>query len=306
MSLLGSRTADPLLAQWIERQAPASKKILAQRLEKLSQYLNGLPGEDWTQNIYWSWLFTLRALFDESRPKTGFPQFMKNAAWPRKNLQCALGSWTELKHDALLYAKQSYAEMGNGAEDEQPRPVPLGYVEPNIEFLDRLLALITMTRKGLEQRGFLDNEFRQRHEDLEKAVDFFRRIAIAQLQNEEISEADFEKLRLTPGNLGYILLPLPGEEGTENQARSALIADVHTDMVAGEILYEAVGLPNYLYVAVQDRNGARLTKGLVYSYYEFTAPLGQRLTDETWREWNYTPDKSRLPAMAEWNRSLLR
>ena len=84
------------------------------------------------------------------------------------------------------------------------------------------------------------------------------------------------------------------------------MADVFTDMVKAEILYEGVGIPNYIYVAVKDQNGARLTKGLVYSYYEFTGPLGERLTDEKWREWNYTDDKARVPDMPAWTRSLFK
>jgi ABC-2 type transport system ATP-binding protein len=77
-------------------------------------------------------------------------------------------------------------------------------------------------------------------------------------------------------------------------------------LVGGQILYEAVGLPNYIYVAVKDQNGLRLTKGLVYSHYEFTGPLGKRLTDEDWREWNYTSDKRRIPEMADWSKALIK
>jgi hypothetical protein len=137
-------------------------------------------------------------------------------------------------------------------------------------------------------------------------VEFFKQMVVSQLQNEKISVGDFERLRLAAGNLGWVLSPLPGEEGTENYARAALIADVHTDLTKQEILYEAVGIPNYIYVAVKDQNGARLTKGLVYAHYEFSGPLGERLTDEKWRQWNYTADKNKLPPMADWAKSLIK
>jgi hypothetical protein len=306
MSLLGSKTAAPLAAEWIAREAPGSRRVMARRLEQLGGFFQDLPLETWTQNIYWAWLFNLKALFQEGRDLTGYPMFMRSPEWPRKNLQCALGSWTELKHDTLLYAKQSYAEQGNGAEEEEIPPVPKGYVEPNAEFLDRLLALVQMTRDGLSARGLLEQEFRERHQEFLESLEFFRRVAVAQLNGEKISDEDFEKLRLAPGRLGLVLRPLPGEEGTENQARAAVIADVHTDVASGTILYEATGIPNYLWVAVKDQNGVRLTRGLIFSYYEFRGPLDRRLTDEVWRQWHYQDDRSQVPAMAPWNKSLIR
>lgn len=306
MSILGSKTADPLLAAWIDKNAPGSRTVLKNRMAELEKYFRNLPSEDWSQNIYWGWLYTLQALFTEGKDKTGYPMFMKAGDWDRKNLQGALGSWTELKHDTLLYAKQVYAEMGNGEEKKRIPPVPKGYVEPNLDFFDRFIPLIKMTKEGLEQRRLLDNLFIDRHSQFLDTVEFFKQMALAQLQNDQISEADFERLRLAAGNLGWVLSPLPGEEGTENYARAALIADVHTDLTKQEILYEAVGIPNYIYVAVKDQNGARLTKGLVYSHYEFGGPLGERLTDEKWREWNYTADKNNLPPMADWAKSLIK
>ena len=39
---------------------------------------------------------------------------MQSDAWLDKQLNTSLGSWTELKHDTILYAKQAYAEMGAG------------------------------------------------------------------------------------------------------------------------------------------------------------------------------------------------
>jgi hypothetical protein len=306
MALLGSKSAEPLLNEWVEKNAPGSRAVLKNRVDKLAGYFGKLSLAEWTQNVYWSWLFTLKALFQENQSLEGYPGFMRQPEWGRKNLQGALGSWTELKHDTLLYAKQVYAEMGNGEEPQQAPPVPKGYVEPNLEFFHRLIPLIKMTRDGLKQRGLLDDEFLRRNDDFLEAVEFFRKLAAAQLEEEPITAADFEKLRLAPGNLRWVLSPLPGEETTENYGRSALVADVFTDMVQREILYEGVGIPNYIYVAVKDRNGPRLTKGLVYSHYEFTTPLGERLTDEKWREWNYGGDRSRMPVMAEWSRALIK
>ncbi|HNQ13804.1 MAG TPA: DUF3160 domain-containing protein [Candidatus Woesebacteria bacterium] len=299
MSALGNQTADPLVNQWIQANAPNSTKVIPAKLNQLKQQFASLQTKDWTQNIYWSWLYTIKSLFPSSGDLNGYPSFMKQEAWKTKSLLTSLGSWTELKHDTLLYAKQSYAEMGAGGLDDIP-PVPKGYVEPNIEFFDRLIALVKMTKTGLENYEVLPIEFVGRNESFIEALEFFRDIAVKQLQNQVITEDEFEQLRIAPGNLDYIMSPLPNEEQIENNARSALIADVHTDVPGGSILYEATGIPHYVYVAVQDANGSRLTKGLVFNYYEFTNPIGDRLNDEKWRAKNYSQDKSQLPASPAW------
>ena len=302
----GNKTSAGLLSDWENINAVKSKNVIADRINSLQSYFNSLPEKKWTQNIYWGWLSTLKSLFQEDLDKTGYPNFMKNTDWDKKNLQSFFGSWTELKHDTLLYAKQSYSEKGGGGDEEEKiPPVPKGYVEPNIEFFDRLIPLVKMTEDGLAQRNLLDNVFIGRNDSFSNSLEFFRKIAIAEVNNEKITDDDFEKLRLEAGRLDNIIAPLPNEIRTEDNARSALIADVHTDGVNGEILYEANGIPNYIYVAVKDTNGTRLTKGLVYSYYEFKNPLEKRLTDADWRGWAYG-EKEKIPPMADWNKELIK
>lgn len=306
MSVFGNKTAEVPLGDWIAKNAPNSKKVIANRMAALKDIFSKTTTDKWTQNIYWGWIYTLKALNQETLDKTGYPNFMKSAEWNKKNLQAMLGSWTELKHDTLLYAKQSYAEMGGGWSDEKLPPIVKGYVEPNIEFFDRLIPLAKMTKEGLAQRGLLENEFLGRNEDFLNQLEFYRKIAIAELENQKITDEDFEKLRLAPGNLENVIRVLPGETSTEDGARAALIADVHTSIPDLAILYEATGIPNYIYVAVKDANGTRLTKGLVFSYYEFANPLDKRLTDQDWREWIYSTDKSKVPATPAWSQSLIK
>ena len=97
----------------------------AENMSKIKAYTASLKKEIWTQNLYWGWLYTLLPLKGE-KPK-GYPSFMQNTAWARKEINTFLGNWTELKHDTILYAKQVYAEGGNGLTETDDR----GYVEPN-------------------------------------------------------------------------------------------------------------------------------------------------------------------------------
>lgn len=304
MSVLGNKTSDPLVQNWISINAPDSDKVLANNLNALKDNFSKISTDVWTQNIYWGWLYTIKSLYTGDVDKTGYPMFVKNDLWNLKNLQASLGSWTELKHDTLLYAKQSYAELGGGGEPPTPPPVPKGYVEPNVPFLDRLIALTQMTEEGLKSRDLINGIFVSRNDSFLKSLNFFKNIAVKELQNEKISDDDFETLRTEAGYMSRLLDALPGEEIHEKDARSALIADVQTDVKKNQILYEADGIPNYIYVAVKDQNGMRLTKGLVFNYFEFNTPIGQRLTDQDWWILNYTQDKSKLPAIPNWVQTL--
>jgi len=284
MSAFGDKTSDVLLEDWITQNVPDDRADIHTKLDELKGKFAQMTEAMWTQNIYWGWTRTLKTLFQGGNKLVGYPHFMKEDAWRIKDTNAALGSWTELKHDTLLYAKQSYAERGGGGDDPTTKPaVPKGYVEPNMEFWDRLLALSQMTYEGMNDLGLLDQTFQGRNEAFLFSLRFFRDVATQEIENKVISEATFEQLRMEPGRLNSVLEVLPGDVGIEDNARSALIVDVHTDTVSQQILYEANSTPNSLFVAVKDANGSRLTRGLVYHYYEFTGPLGKRLTDGNWR-----------------------
>ena len=64
----------------------------------------------------------------------------------------------------------------------------------------------------------------------------------------------------------------------------AVIADVHTDPNTMSVLEEGVGRPMVIYVAVQIEGEVVLTRGGIFSYYEFTWPMDDRLTDEAWQD----------------------
>ena len=74
---------------------------------------------NWEQTIYNRWEAALRELCVAKDARQ--PYFMKTSQWDKKNLNAALASWAELKHDAILYAKQPFgAECGGG--DDLPSP----------------------------------------------------------------------------------------------------------------------------------------------------------------------------------------
>jgi len=99
--------------------------------------LNSQTSNVWTDNLYNDWLATLREL---SRPtlERNYPDTLRTKAWAYKNLSTQLASWTELKHDTLLYTKQLYGGMMGCS-------YPSGYVEPAASFWGHLSAMTSRT-----------------------------------------------------------------------------------------------------------------------------------------------------------------
>ena len=209
-----------------------------------------------------------------------------------------MGSWTELRHDTLLYAKQSFAELGGGGEQSTPPPVPKGYVEPNLSFITRLVALTTMTRDGLDSRGLLVPGQKEKFDSFLESLQFFKTIAEKELSDSVISDDEYEKLR-TIISLRYpnIVWTPDGDEMTEQDARVGIIADVHTDAKKGQVLY----------VVVKDKGGTRLTRGVTYSYYEFTREAGTRLNDQDWQGMIYEgKNTDDIPSQPSWVKDLVK
>ena len=270
------------------------------QMAKVRKEISGLGTDSWTQNLYWSWLYSLQPL---TSPKDArYPAFMQTQAWTRKDLHTALGSWTELKHDTILYAKQVMAEMGGGG-DEKP---PLSYVEPNPEAYARLLALATMTRDGLQQRGLLSEVTGGNLENLISELQFLQRISEAEMNGTEISTDDEWHMFRWGGILEMFTLaaadtdPGGGRPILEDQ-KAALVADVATGIATDgslSALEEAIGQPTTIYVVLPGQP-TRLATGAVYSYYEFPVPVSGRMADE---QWQAMIEAGKNPSAPDWTK----
>jgi hypothetical protein len=230
---------------------------------------------------------------------------MQTQAWTRKDLHTALGSWTELKHDTILYAKQTMAEMGGGGMDEPPQ----SYVEPNPEAYARLLALATMTKDGLSQRGLLSDLTKGNLENLISELEFLQRISEAELNGTAISADDQWHMFYWGGTLEQFTLAAADIEGEGNRPiledqKAALIADVATGLSpTGDVvaLEEAIGQPTVIFVVLPGQP-TRVATGAVFTYYEFPVPVSDRMTDE---QWQAKVEAGTNPAAPDWTTSFI-
>ena len=281
------------------------------QMEKVVSWLGGLSQQDWTETLYNTWLYSFFPLLETPGP--GTPAFMQSPAWTYKQINTSLGSWTELKHDTLLYAKQVYAELGGGPPAPEPVP-PRGYVEPVPLFFARLAALTEMTQGGLDRRGLLADEDRDNLQRIAKLAHSLQAIAEKELRGEPLNEQEFELIRFYGGELEHIVMASADSDVEDpfapkfmdEEPQAAIAADVATDP-NGQVLEEAVGRVDEIHVIVPlvQEDGSlylQVAKGGVFSYYEFAWPIDDRLTDEKWRE---MLSKGQEPERPGWTNSFM-
>jgi len=285
MAVLGSARAREILRELGDDQYARFEETLAKVQDKFSD----LSDAEWNRNMYWSWLNALRALLKGYGD--GYPSFMRSAAWQDKQLNAALGSWSQLRHDTILYAKQSYTMVTTGMP-MRPRMVE-GYVEPVPEFYSRVLALTRMTREGLEEMKVLDNQSSQRLKALESIVERLLKLSTQELEGKQLAPGDYAFINSFGKQLKAAVAGVD-RDGLE----TTIIADVHTDANSGRVLEEGTGYLRAMLVAYPMPDGGTvLGMGPVFSYYEFKHPMADRLTDKKWKAMLRGANAPQLP---EW------
>jgi hypothetical protein len=289
MAALGSERAWELL----EDQKDYYRYV--DQMETLRSGIANITDEEWTQNLYYLWLYSLLPLLT-STPE-GYPLFMSNQAWIDKQLYTALGSWTELRHDTILYAKQSYTYF-RGIP-----PQSLGYVEPVPELYARLASLCKMMLSGLDGRSLLSDRIKEKLDALLEFLLTLKSISIKELTGEALNTTEQDAIFDANGILEFVSkMPTDDPVTSDTDKYMSVIADVHTDPNSGTVLEEAIGDPMCIFVIVLIDGEVKITRGGTFSYYEFVQPMSDRLTDEAWRD---ILDQGLAPSFPDWSESFI-
>lgn len=270
MDLLGSERSK----EHLKNEGISENEKYKNRHQSLKTEFEAFDEEDWNKNLYWAHLYALKPLL-VSYPE-GYPTFMQTDAWEDKQLNTALASWTELRHDTILYVKQPYF---TGVSPDPPKEKTVqGYVEPVPEFYARILALTKMMHGGLAEMKVLDNQSDKEFTVLENTLEKLLEISIKELENKELTDEEHEFIR----NFGQNIAPMLENVDEESQS-SVMVADVYTSPAG--VLEEGTGKLELIVVAYKQPDGRIvLGGGPVMSYYEFWQPAGDRLTDDEWRD----------------------
>ena len=293
-SAVGSKRAAGIMEDTYHETA--SFPDYPKQMAKMRKELSAVPLNTWQSNLYYGWLWSMWPIAREFGK--GYPSFMTNRAWTDKSLNTGLGWWTELRHDTILYAKQSVAECGGDGEEP---PLPKGYVEPNVELWSRLLWLTDRTERGLKKRGLLTDELAGRFDWMSGMLQFLKSASIKELVNKQLTTEEYEKIRYFGADLENQMIQMYGGDIiSETDKNMAVVADVHTS--GDTCLEEGVGRPSAIYVAVPIGGKLYLTRGAVFSYPEFIQPSANRLTDEQWQK---MLEAGKAPGPPEWTRSFM-
>ncbi len=292
MAALGNDYATQLLQPELARFNYAGNLMAAR---KVAQDYD--VGRVWETDVYSLWLDTLRTLH---QPETSqfFPQVMRTRVWAAKQLQTQLSSWAELRHDTILYAKQSYSSY----------PLcgyPRGYVEPYPKFFERLTSLareaanrlsgLDVASPDIGRTIGLTHERNRRVYFFDHFANIAERLGVLakkELRGEPFTSDEEEFLQDTVQIQSAAGSGGPRYDGwysgllyqaTPDES-APTIADVHTNPRDNEVLEVGVGDPQFLVVAIDNGTDRATYVGPAYSYYEFTQSASNRLTDSQWEQ----------------------
>ena len=304
MAAMGVSAAEQILME-----EKTDWKDLGKNLKLMKQRMGEIG---WGETIATQWMQSLKVL--NSQPKDKLPYFMLNPEWSKKDLNAALASWAELKHDAILYAKQPMgAECGGGGP---PDPTVKGYVEPNTGFWKKAVELLENTENLLKEQGMLTEKISSATNRIKEEAEFLLRVSEKELAGEQLNDEEYTQIEIIGSTFENISLDLVREpdqflmgwndvQGADKKV--ALVADVYTansdNNPNKSILFEAVGNADEIYVVVEIDGYLYLTRGAVLSYREFIQSIDEpRLTDEEWQE---QLEKNPRKGVPEWMKRII-
>ena len=290
-AVMGSQRASQLLTPDFDYQN------FGANLTSLKQEFASWSEENWTYSSYTSWMYALQSLVNINYT-SDYPDFMKNLAWQDEKLNTALGSWAQLRHDSILYAKQNYIPVFICS-------YPEAYLEPNPTFYTRMQALANQTLQAIQilNSSTIDSAVTSSLNTLIDAAGSFVNISNEELAGNSLSPDEIAFLKSIvkvyggayggPSYSGWyvdVLMSMTYAANYTADLDSRLIADVATfppgDMdYPPQILHVGTGDVNALVAVFPLPNGTLVTGvGPVFSYYEFPLIGTNRLNDEQWNE----------------------
>jgi len=286
-----------------------TERPYAGALASMRTLVDAHPASYWESSLYTGWLAALRTLSPRSGAPAGaapvttdapdLPAVARTEPWARRLLNTQLASWAELRHDTILYAKQSYT---TGSECEFPD----AYVEPYPEFFR---AIVRLAERGRAVSADLGLEGGPDAALQTKIDDYFATLARISQTLAEMAELQRTGLPHSVEHIAFINQAIRVEGGGSGDPWQTgwykdlffdpvggieldpTIADVHTDPGGvipftrdASVLHVGTGLPRPMIVSVDTCTGPRAYAGIVFAYHEHLEPGLKRLTDDEWLE----------------------
>ncbi|TET24758.1 MAG: DUF3160 domain-containing protein, partial [Candidatus Cloacimonadota bacterium] len=294
MAVLGSNDALTIL----KKEGDASYEGYDKQMKLLSDEFSQFSKKTWRKNLYFRTLYLFKKMIDNSNEFTN--PYLKKRAWTKKILNTLLGAWAELRHDTILYAKQSYTIGVTSVPPSLPTKTPPAYIEAYPSLYTENRILISALIELLEQEKVVPDDvirnLRNFNDILKKLIE----ISVLENKSQTLDKSTTEYIRSLPDQLKGVVSFPPYimdaiSDGTDS--KMAVIADVHTDTNTKRVLEVGVGKPFKILIVVPINNEPYLMEGATFSFYEFKQELSKRLTDE---EWQTMIENRELPPLQQW------
>ena len=259
-------------------------------LNSMRRLIDSYPKEFWSMNVYNLWLSALKTLNGEYTDKK-FPEPMQTSAYQDKILHTQLASWAQLRHDTILYTKQSFSAV----------PLceyPAGYIEPFPELYEVLESYAAKSKEMLQSTQIADHlKYRivEHFTHFEKTMRTLKEISIKELKEEELNdyEEKFIKNTILKKEENVVCATITTFAGwypelffkgvDDSVKRDHIVADIHTNPAEQEVLHVGIGDVNLMIFTNQpEGEDPAAYVGPVYSYYEYVGQNMTRLNDDEW------------------------
>ena len=289
LDVMAAFGSSPALAE-LQKAGVTSFPNYSDQMTQMQQAVKARSEMQWLGRFYDGWLY---AFFPAIQPKvTAYPAYMRTSAWSYKDLNAALGSWAELKHDTILYTKMPERAGGGGPPMSGPAP---SVVEPNPQVFYRLAYIARMLSCGLQERiahqpctggnnasaedisGYLGGLMQ-----LGNAFNTLGDAATAELAGQSLTEDEESVITSCLGMIECLNLSTDYNRPQGVMPKVPVVAAVSGAI--DNVLEVGVGNVDRIYVVVPLEGNWQVAQGGVFSYYEFTQPRTWRLTDDEWRQ----------------------
>lgn len=250
----------------------------------------------WQSSFYGSWLNAIKLLGEVNPAQSeNAPQFMRTAAWQQQKMNTQLAAWTQLRHDNLLYAAQSYT--GSLA-----CCFPHSYVEPYPEFYEAVAQFSKQSYQFFES-------IQKEDANIGGVISYFQNFEKLNKQLKELAEKALSKTPYNEEELEFLASMFHTTRGCAGEDLSGWItqlyyygqsdfidpdfitADVHTQPtdelggIVGNVLHVGNGTIDMgVFLAPSPSHNFELMAfvGPVSSYYEYVNGDFERSNDEEW------------------------
>jgi hypothetical protein len=301
--VLGNDNALPLLKTEMDTYHYASQAA------SLRYLVDAYDQSFWDMSLYNAWLSAIRFL-NPPGDLAAYPFFMRTSAWQQEKINTQLASWSQLRHDFLLYAKQSYTGMTTCS-------YPHSFIEPYPEFYGQIARFSENAKTVFADIPIVS------YENPRRIADYFSGLETLMLQLMALARKELDRVPFNAEETDFLkkMMFVTGGSGSppysgwfadlyynpfSTNLYDFVVVDVHTQPTdefgnpVGRILHVGTGKIN-LGVFLADSPSSDFQPmafaGPVMSYYEKITDGFDRLTDERWSD---MVQSTGLPQRSDW------